>query len=234
MYERLYIFSILLFTAYIIGCFVRPCKLNGKWMEHEFTTAVKGLSILTVVWAHMGACLGISGIQFIAGIGVALFLICSGYGLEKSYQKNGLSSFWSKRILKVCIPFWVVELLGMIVSGGFALDKYIKDSLFIEPATSYGWYMQYIVICYLIFFLSKVWNKVGKHPVDCQIWIMIAAFATWFLIESIWTSNPAMPFLKARQMMCFPCGVLIARYKERLTGTLNSRWTPIVACGGQL
>lgn len=34
-----------------------------------------------IVWAHFGAKVGIGGIQFIAGVGVCLFLICSGYGL---------------------------------------------------------------------------------------------------------------------------------------------------------
>lgn len=46
--------------------------------------------------------LSVGGIQFIGGIGVALFLICSGYGLEVSYEKNGLKDFWMKRMLGVC------------------------------------------------------------------------------------------------------------------------------------
>ena len=47
-------------------------------MDRSFTTVIKGFSILTVVWAHTGAKLGMGGIQFIAGIGVALFFYLFG------------------------------------------------------------------------------------------------------------------------------------------------------------
>lgn len=97
------ILTLLIFGFYLLGFVKRPEKF--QWMDRNYTTAIKGFSILTVVWAHSGARLGVGGIQFIAGIGVALFLICSGYGLEMSYQKNGLKGFWKKRLLGVCLPF---------------------------------------------------------------------------------------------------------------------------------
>ena len=82
-------------------------KKLGKyqWIDRNYTTAIKGFSILTVVWTHSGARLSVGGIQFIAGIGVALFLMCSGYGLEISYKKNGLKGFWKKRLLCVYAIF---------------------------------------------------------------------------------------------------------------------------------
>lgn len=54
------------------------------------TTAIKGFAILTIVWAHIGARLGVGRVQFIARIGVVSFLICSGYSLEISYEKRRL------------------------------------------------------------------------------------------------------------------------------------------------
>ncbi len=99
-------------------------------MDRSFTTVIKGFSILTVVWAHTGAKLGMGGIQFIAGIGVALFLICSGYGLEVSYHKNGLKHFWKKRFLKVCIPFWVVELMATIIKQNFVFSDFVLNIVF--------------------------------------------------------------------------------------------------------
>lgn len=96
-------------------------------MSRSFTDILKGFSILTIVWAHSGAKLGVGGIQFIAGVGVSLFLICSGFGLECSYQKNELNQFWRKRILNVAIPFWCVEFIGLLVVRSFSLKKYILD-----------------------------------------------------------------------------------------------------------
>lgn len=50
-------------------------KGTGELMSRGFITAIKGFSIVTVVWAHMGVKLGVGGgIQFIAGIGVSLLL----------------------------------------------------------------------------------------------------------------------------------------------------------------
>ena len=41
-------------------------------------------------------------------------------------------------------------------------------------------------------------------------------FTLWFVIDSIFLANPAMPFLRARQMFCFPFGVFLAQNKDRI------------------
>ncbi|RGS74967.1 hypothetical protein DWX77_06050 [Blautia obeum] len=140
--------TFLIFTCYLLGFVKKPEKY--QWMDRNYTTAIKGFSILTVVWAHSGAMLSVEGIQFIAGIGVALFLMCSGYGLEISHEKKGLVGFWKKRLLGVCLPFWAVELIGLFATGTFSIKSYLLDFCFLKPATGYGWFMGYIVICYLV------------------------------------------------------------------------------------
>lgn len=140
----------LIFMCYLLGFIKKPEKY--QWMDRNYTTAIKGFSILTVVWAHSGAMLSVGRIQFVAGIGAALFLMCSGYGLEISYEKNGLKDFWRKRLIGVCLPFWIVELVGWLSTGTFSIKTYLLDFCFLKPATSYGWFMGlgYIVICYLV------------------------------------------------------------------------------------
>lgn len=76
------IFTLILGFLYLIGFINTSRNSEIKFMDKPFTTAIKGFSILTVVWAHTGGRLGVGGIQFIAGVGVSLFIICSGYGLE--------------------------------------------------------------------------------------------------------------------------------------------------------
>ena len=63
-------FTVSIIFFYLIGFVKRPEK--SQWMDKNYTTAIKGFSILTVVWAHTGSKLGVGGIQFIAGIGVSL------------------------------------------------------------------------------------------------------------------------------------------------------------------
>ena len=219
--------TFLIFASYLLE-FIKKSE-KYQWMDRKYTTAIKGFSILTVVWAHSGARLSVGGIQFIAGIGVALFLMCSGYGLEVSYEKNGLKGFWRKRLLGVCLPFWVVELVEMLAIGStFSIKTYLLDFCFLRQATAYGWFMGYIVICYLIFYAVK---KLVKHS-RTQTLVLFGAFAIWFVLESIFFANPDMPFLRARQMLSFPAGVLLAVNKEQIEQTLTKTKNILVLTGG--
>lgn len=218
--------TVLIFVCYWLGFIKKPEKY--QWMDRNYTTAIKGFSILTVVWAHSGAMLSVGGIQFVAGIGVALFLMCSGYGLEISYEKNALKGFWRKRLLGVCLPFWVVELMGLSVTGTFTIKTYLFDFCFLKPATSYGWFMGYIVICYLIFYAVKRLIKDSRM----QMLALFGVFAVWFVLESVFFANPDMPFLRARQILSFPAGVLLAVNKVEIERTLTKTKNILVLTGG--
>lgn len=218
--------TFLIFASYLLGVIKKPEKY--QWMDRNYTTAIKGFSILTVVWAHSGARLAVGGIQFIAGIGVALFLMCSGYGLEISHEKNGLVGFWKKRLLGVCLPFWAVELIGLLATGTFSIKSYLLDFCFLKPATGYGWFMGYIVICYLIFYAVKRLIKNSRM----QTVALFGAFAIWFVLESVYFANPNMPFLRARQMLSFPAGVLLAVNKDKIEQTLTKTKNILILTGG--
>ena len=216
----------LIFVSYLLG-FIKKTE-KYQWMDRNYTTAIKGFSILTVVWAHSGARLSVGGIQFIAGVGVTLFLMCSGYGLEISYEKNGLKSFWKKRLLGVCLPFWTVELVGLLATSNFSIKTYRLDFFFLKPATSYGWFVGYIVICYLIFYIVKKLVKESKK----QMLILFGIFAIWFVLDSVFFANPDMPFLRARQMLSFPTGVLLALNKDRIELPLTKTKNILILTGG--
>ena len=209
------LFSCVALTAVLLGYLKHPFS-QVPWMSRNYTTAIKGFSILTVLWAHIGGHYGIRGIQFIAGISVSLFVIFSGYGLQLSAEANGLNHYWKKRILHVILPFWIVEGVGLAASGQLTFKLYLLDCLFLKPATGPGWFMQYIMVCYLLFFFIKLMIKKTnpKEPEKYEERIIYGAFLTWFVIDSLFLARPDMPFLRARQMLCFPFGVSMARYKE--------------------
>lgn len=222
------VFSVILLILYLAG-FVKKQNNDFDFMSRDFTTAIKGFAILTVVWGHTGGRLSVEGIQFIAGVGVTLFLICSGYGLEMSYQKNGLKGFWKKRFLKVCIPFWIVELMGLLVTQTFNIKKYLLDAAFIKNATGYGWFMQYIVICYILFFIVKALSERTKIN---DVWMIIVVFAVWFIIESCFFAEPSMPALRARQMLSFPVGMIVAKNKDSIEKMISGKKASLRIMGG--
>lgn len=215
------VFSCLLAIPLIVDT---KYKETIEFMGIEFTTVIKGASILSVVWAHSCAKLNIGGIQFIAGIGVSLFLICSGYGLEVSYSKNRLNGFWKKRILRLCVPFWIVQIIGMAVIGELTLQNLVCALLFIRG----NWFIRYIIICYFIFYVSKRLAQCFEIKEDCEFAILCGAFGCWFVVESLFFANPGMPFLEARQMLSFPFGILLVKKKSLLLNLFNKNWTIIM------
>ena len=213
--------SFLLFTcieliAVILG-YLRCPALKSGWMDREYTTALKGISMLTILWCHVGQRYDIRGIQFIGSVGVSLFILFSGYGLKLSVEANGLKHYWKKRIIHVAMPYWIAEAVGLYASGRLTLKRYLLDCLFIEPAIGPGWFMKYIMICYLIFYLICVLcEKTGrKNDWQSETVLLTGAFLIWFVVDSVFFAIPAMPFLKARQMLCFPFGVVLAKDRTR-------------------
>ena len=88
--------------------------------------------------------------------------------------------------------------------------------------------MTYIVICYLIFYAVKRLIK----DVKIQMLALFGAFAIWFVLESMFFANPDMPFLRARQMLSFPVGVLLAANKNQIDRTLTKTKNILILTGG--
>ena len=211
-----FLFLTLLFLIICICVgWVGKVKIS-EFMSYEFTNAIKGFAILTVIWAHSGAHLNIGGIQFIAGIGVALFLICSGYGLEKSFDKNGIDGFFEKRLLRVCVPYWIITTLGDFTMPDWSMKVYLEKMIFVKA----GWYIKYILVCYFIFYIVKRVKIKYRLSDISEIKTFFAIYTIWFAVDSAFFANPEIPFLAARQMLCFPMGVCIAKsniVKEKIS-----------------
>lgn len=88
----------------------------------------------------------------------------------------------------------------MLITQQFEIKKYLLDAVFISPATGYGWFMQYIVICYILFFSVKMMSE--KLRVN-EMWILIVAFAVWFIADSCFfaDSRNALPASKTNALV---------------------------------
>lgn len=193
------------------------------FFSKNHTNLLKGFAILTVFWGHIGSAYSIHGIQWIAGIGVSLFLICSGYGLEASYNKNGLKKYWIKRFLAVILPYWIIYLISAaIVSNNFTLELAFQIIIFIKA----NWYIRYILIIYIIYWaLKKVVLRLKLSQKFFYV-LLFSTFILWFIIESLFFAKADAPSLLARQMFAFPLGIVIydhfSWFKELLT---NNRFS---------
>lgn len=116
-----------------------------------------------------------------------------------------------------------MERIGLIWIGEFSIKKYILDVIFIKQATGYGWFMQYIIICYIIFFVVKKVMGWLVFIKNYEMATVMMVFIAWFVMDSLLFINTDIPFLKARQMLCFPTGMIITKYKEPIKPKMKGR-----------
>lgn len=134
------------------------------------TQELKGLGILTVVFAHFAYMLVTNAdflfpLSIIAGVGVDLFLFMSGYGLTVGMLKKPLPilEFYKRRVIKIFIPFWVAIIL-IFAANAIFLDihypvPYMIQSLVGWFPTAEGfndvnspfWYITWMMMFYILF-----------------------------------------------------------------------------------
>lgn len=84
----------------------------------DYSTIGKGLAIAVVIYGHLGEYFHIRYLTSLGGIGVAMFLILSGYGINESWKKKGYQDYWKKRFISVYIPYLIIELATIPIRGG--------------------------------------------------------------------------------------------------------------------
>ena len=178
--------NLFLSTNIVIVALVAVILFTFKKSQHtdifpiSVTQELKGLGILTVVFAHF-AYMKVTNTDFlfplsiIAGVGVDLFLFMSGYGLTIGMLKKPMPvlDFYKRRVIKIFIPFWVALILifaaDAIFLGIFYPVPYMFQSLlgWFPTAVGFGdvnspfWYITWMMMFYilfpLVFIVSKPW-----------------------------------------------------------------------------
>jgi peptidoglycan/LPS O-acetylase OafA/YrhL len=235
-----YIFSAILLVALLISF--------RKRQDHEFfpiavSQELKGFAILTVVFAHVAYAL-VSDSKFLdplstmAGVGVNLFLILSGYGLIISALKKPgtIWQFYKYRLAKLYVPFWIFLIIF------FALDFFVlkinygpaymlkaflgffdRANLYLDVNSPF-WYFTWIVMYYLIF----PWLLIRKVPWLSAILIYAVTFL--FLYSQPHFFDQVIHLYRVH-LIAFPLGVFLGwlfnysvgfwKLKERLNAGKN-------------
>lgn len=152
----------------------------------------------------------------LGGIGVAMFLILSGYGLNESFKRNGIEGFWMKRFSRVWIPYFIAVTLVWLFWEPRPWQEYLLDICCWK--TSY-WYIGYMIRCYLVFWLTARFVPQYKSRVMLAI-----GFSTLFLLEDV----------QGEQGFSFVTGVMISEHGKKIDEHLRTpkKWIallPLVA-----
>ena len=177
------------------------------------TNILRGIGIICILCCHIGAWHGVRGLQVIAAFGgTSLFLICSGYGLSYSFEKNGLNHFWIKKVKRVVIPVFIVNLIVFFIERNFSAEGVMNAF----ALSNINWYIKYILVCYFVFWITMlVSGKLGLNTVKRQA-LLYCEFIIVFIVDSLFFASPNSPYLHARQALMFPIGTTLYEYRHQL------------------
>ena len=177
---------------YILGFIKRTfSKLNTKEGVSGFNSVsiarpiIMAIAIVWIVLFHSGIPAPTNSfarffyyifINFGGGLGVAIFMILSGFGLMYSNQKRcvytNVKNWWAfmaKRLIKILIPYTIVFVsyyLIMSFSNGTVGDFFAKYSIyeFFNSGFREFWYVHAILVLYLIFpLIALCFDKLKTH-----------------------------------------------------------------------
>lgn len=164
-------------------------------MDIDYTTNLRGIAILFVVLHHVSNVFSSNLFTPLGGIGVSIFLILSGYGLNESYQRKGLLNFWKSKTIRVILPCWLIEIIFLFFErSAFDYVFFLKHLLCIDR----NWYIRYLFYWYLLFYCTT------KYFAKYRIGIL-AIFSLIFLI--------ILPEIESEQSFSFLCGLFLSEYK---------------------
>lgn len=193
----------------------KPMSEGIEFMDKQHTEVIKGIAIMCVVLSHVGNANGTRILAPGGGIGVALFLICSGYGLSESARKGvNLGKFWKRRIINVFLPYALIRVIAFVVSpSDVTIVEFLLDVTCIKPRYMLGWYLSYLFFCYVVFSVYQlVRRRFGKKAM-----VLMAAVA----VISFFASPTE---LQAEQSLSFMAGVFLSENKESaILGRLKAR-----------
>ena len=202
VYAFLYIVLFSLF--YSVGYVVTKNKLLyiDLPFSKDLSIVGKGVAIAIVVYGHLGNLFGIRYLTPLGGIGVSMFLILSGYGINESWLKYGDQHFWRKRLVSVYVPYLLVGAITIPLRGGYqSIIQALLDLTAIRPQYYLGWYITYLFFWYGIYYLAMRFIK--KRIYRYEMWIVVGIVILSFT-----------RVLYARQGFAFFIGLVLSDNKQ--------------------
>ena len=204
-------FIVILFILVLLFQRKDPIQSNSLF-DRVSSDYYKGIAILIVIISHFAGRVDASRIFTpLGGIGVAIFLFLSGFGLQQSSEKKGVKAFWGGRIPRVFLPYFLFVLVCWCLSlkgyKTYSVLSFLKDVFFID--SSY-WYMSYLVWWYVAFYLSTVLTEKTKNSTLQNI-VKIVALLIPAILSFVFLKNH-----QAEQSFSFLTGVVFSMYLQQL------------------
>lgn len=193
--------------------------MTNVFLGRDYTNQLRGFAMLIIMVGHIGGFFGDRPfiglpIRFytpLGGVGTALFLIISGYGLSESYKKNGLSGYWRKKGYRLIVPyllsiplFYVVAFLSPIMHH--EIMTMMPNHWYFE----FMWFVEYLVIWYVVFYVVHRFLPSKLH----MPFMFLMGVISFFMLKST---------LMTAQSFSFVLGEFLSQYKGWIEKHLMKR-----------
>lgn len=161
--KGLYYLLFYIVLAGVILSFFGKTKGESELLGREAGRELRGTAILMVLLGHLSYIMGYVQLPLTPALGapaVDIFLFLSAFGLMSSYDKRGLKGFAGRRLAVILIPYMITTLLKFpfMPTEGWGIKEVFLNILPLATNVmmmldTSMWYVQYILLCYLVFFL---------------------------------------------------------------------------------
>lgn len=221
----LILFIILIMTMYCVR--INTGNFTAA-LSYDKSNAMKGILALVIVFHHLVlesniSFIGLEVFKYIAFPLVSVFFFFSGYGLVKSYYKNGgqifLKQYAIKRMTRLLIPYIIVIIY-------YGLYKYFREPAAFNPgdfltdvflAREIGplWYMTVILFVYALFGVCFKYLK----AVTARRAILAATVV--YIFSCIAFSAPSQWY---SSIIGFYVGILYGMNEKKVTDSIHDRY----------
>ena len=215
-------------TSIVIGALLAVLAITARRRREPsglsvgVTQEIKGLAVLMIVVSHIGFFLSdersfLYPLSTMAGVGVNIFLLLSGYGLTLSQSAKPLpiGDWYRKRLPKLYIPMTIVVLCVVILdilftSRGYSLGYVVRSVFGWFPRADIDmdldsplWYFSFIIFYYLLFPVLFSRRRAWLSAIGLFI-------AGMLLVDIARRTGLGVTPLYRTHIAAFPLGVMLA------------------------
>ena len=208
---------ILTAIAPILGCgnFFAKSKIEGgHFFSKEYTTMLKGVCCLLVIYVHfVGSHTNAlqDAIGSFAYIAVTLFFVTSAYGmmLNAERKKDYLKTFWRNRLVALLVPCLCVNIVAFLLNivkndFGWSVLYFINQYVVVL--------LQFCVWFYIVEFSMRRWFPKRKSLGDVILISGVVISSLYFYFNKYHDPSAALGWCFERMGLVW--GILLYRYFE--------------------
>lgn len=200
---------------------------RGQFFSKDYTTVLKGLCCLIVIYVHVKPPFANPLQDAIGSFGyvcVTIFFLISAYGMMLSAERKEdyLNNFWRNRLVSLLIPAVLVNIvsfcLGIVNSNTYAYSTLYHLNSYVAVL------LQWCLWFYIVMLCKKKWFLENNRLTDI---ILIAGVIVSSLILYFWVYSEN----SAGAGWCFErigliLGVLLYRYFDKFVLWMNNKHIP--------